>query len=126
MIFKPKNIGSESTPYGPIRMLLLALLIGIITGFGAVAFRIMIGLVHNLLFFGQFSFSYDANLHTTASSWGIGIIFVPVLGAIVVTWLIQTFAPEAKGHGVPEVMNAIYYQKGKIKPIVAVIKSIAI
>ena len=35
------------------------------------------------------------------------------------------FAPEAKGHGVPEVMDAIYYNNGIIRPVVALIKSLA-
>lgn len=113
------------TPYGPLRMILLSLSVGIITGLGAVGFRALIGLVHNILFFGHFSFAYDANIHTPTSPWGIWIIFVPVVGAIIVAWLVKTFAPEAKGHGVPEVMNAIYYNEGKIKPIVALIKSLA-
>lgn len=115
----------ELIPYGPVRMIFLALLVGIITGFGAVGFRAMIALIHDVLFFGSLHVSYDANLHTSPSPWGIGVIFVPVIGAIVVAWLVQTFAPEARGHGVPEVMNAIYYQEGKIKPIVAIIKSLA-
>ena len=37
----------------------------------------------------------------------------------------RPFAPEAKGHGVPEVMDAIYYREGIIRPIVAVVKSLA-
>ena len=37
----------------------------------------------------------------------------------------KTFAPEAKGHGVPEVMEAIYLKDGLIRPIVALIKSLA-
>jgi hypothetical protein len=36
---------------------------------------------------------------------------VPVLGAVGVAFLVKTFAPEAKGHGVPEVMEAIYWQE---------------
>jgi CIC family chloride channel protein len=48
-----------------------------------------------------------------------------VVGAIVVTFLVNKFAPEAKGHGVPEVMDAIYYGGGVIRPIVAVVKSLA-
>lgn len=106
-------------------MMLLALVIGVIGGFGALIFRDMIGLVHNLAFAGKFSALFDANKHTLVSIWGLGIIFVPVIGAVIVTWLTQTFAPEARGHGVPEVMDAIYYRDGKIRPIVAVIKSIA-
>jgi CIC family chloride channel protein len=49
----------------------------------------------------------------------------PVLGAVGVAYLVKTFAPEAKGHGVPEVMDAIYYNDGKIRSVVAVIKSLA-
>ena len=50
---------------------------------------------------------------------------MPVIGGIFVTFLITNFAPEARGHGVPEVMDAIYYKEGIIRPIVALIKSLA-
>ncbi|MGO8753120.1 MAG: chloride channel protein [Thermoguttaceae bacterium] len=53
------------------------------------------------------------------------MIFVPVLGAAGVAFLVGKFAPEAKGHGVPEVMDAIYYNNGIIRPVVALIKSLA-
>jgi len=103
----------------------LALIVGVVTGFGAVVFRGLIGLVHNMSFLGRFSFAYDATQFTPASPWGGFVILVPVAGGLVVTWLVSTFAPEAKGHGVPEVMDAIYYKRGKIRPVVAVVKSIA-
>jgi CIC family chloride channel protein len=48
-----------------------------------------------------------------------------VLGAVGVAFLVSNFAPEAKGHGVPEVMDAIYYHKGVVRPVVALIKSLA-
>jgi CIC family chloride channel protein len=106
-------------------MVLCALAVGVIAGFGAVVFRALIGAFHNLLFLGQWSFDYDANVHTPASPWGAGVILVPVIGAIGVAFLVKTFAPEAKGHGVPEVMDAIYHKDGRIRPIVALIKSLA-
>ena len=118
---------STSEP-GPVPwwlMVLCALAVGVIAGLGAVVFRGMIGGFHNLLFLGRWSFAYDANVHTLASPWGAGIILVPVLGAIGVAFLVKTFAPEAKGHGVPEVMEAIYYKDGRIRPIVALVKSVA-
>jgi CIC family chloride channel protein len=104
---------------------LLAIVVGIIAGYGAVVFRAMIGGFHNLLFFGQLSASYDANLHTPVGPWGMLAFLVPVVGAVGVAFIVGTFAPEAKGHGVPEVMDAIYYRDGKIRPVVAVVKSIA-
>ncbi len=108
-----------------IYLILYALLVGVIAGFGAVVFRKLIALFHNLLFFGNFSFSYDALVHAAESPWGIGVIGVPVVGALIVAFLVKTFAPEAKGHGVPEVIDAIYYNRGIIRPQVAVIKSLA-
>jgi chloride channel protein, CIC family len=103
----------------------LAVLVGLIAGIGAVIFRDLIGLFHNLLFFGRLDLNYDTLQHTAASSWGLGIILVPIIGAIVVAFLVQTFAPEAKGHGVPEVMHAIYFKRGVIRPQVALFKSLA-
>jgi CIC family chloride channel protein len=102
-----------------------AVAIGLIAGFGAVVFRAMIAAIHDLGFHGQLSVSYDANLHSAPSPWGPGIILVPVLGAVVVAYLVKTFAPEAKGHGVPEVMDAVYYHEGRIRPVVAAVKSLA-
>src|SRR5579863_7061018 len=107
------------------RLSLVALGLGVVTGFGAVLFRDLIGLIHNLLFAGQAQIHYDANIFTAPSPWGAMVILVPVMGAIGVTFLVSNFAPEAKGHGVPEVMDAVYYRGGIIRPVVAVIKSLA-
>ncbi|WP_373087823.1 chloride channel protein [Sneathiella sp.] len=110
---------------GIVLLCLLAGLVGIIGGIGAWIFRLLIGFFHNLLFLGQFNLQYDANLHTPTDVWGAWVIAVPVIGAVGVAWLVKTFAPEAKGHGVPEVMDAIYYNDGHIRPIVVVVKSLA-
>jgi chloride channel protein, CIC family len=104
---------------------LLALLVGLVTGIGAVVFRDLIGLVHNVLFLGKFTYIYNSSLFTPDDPWGPFVILVPVIGGIGVTWIVSNFAPEAKGHGVPEVMDAIYYKRGVIRPVVAVVKSIA-
>ena len=47
------------------------------------------------------------------------------MGSVLVTFFITKFAPEARGHGVPEVMDAIYYREGVIRPVVALVKSLA-
>ncbi|MCT2400712.1 chloride channel protein [Novosphingobium mangrovi (ex Huang et al. 2023)] len=104
---------------------LLALVVGVVTGFGSVAFRYLIGLIHNLFFAGKLSFHYDANVFSDPAPWGVFVILVPVVGGVLITFLVSNFAPEAKGHGVPEVMDAIYYKGGIIRPVVAVIKSLA-
>ena len=104
---------------------LLALGVGIMTGVGAVALRALIGIIHNIMFNGVFKMAYDANILEGPSQFGNWVILSPVLGGLVVVYLVQRYAPEAKGHGVPEVMDAIYYQRGNIRGVVAVIKSLA-
>ena len=38
---------------------------------------------------------------------------------------VTEFAPKTRGHGVPEVMDAIYYGKSVIRPAIAAIKALA-
>ena len=117
--------GEESRQLPLAQLSFLALGLGVFTGLGAGLFRVLIGLIHNLLFVGHAVVHYDANVFTAPSPWGALVILVPVLGAVAVTFLVNNFAPEAKGHGVPEVMDAIYYKGGIIRPVVALVKSLA-
>jgi chloride channel protein, CIC family len=117
--------GEESRQLPLAQISLLALGLGVVTGIGAVLFRDLIGLIHNVFFTGHALVHYDANVFTAPAPWGMLVILVPVLGAIGVTFLVTKFAPEAKGHGVPEVMDAIYHKGGVIRPVVALVKSLA-
>jgi chloride channel protein, CIC family len=110
---------------GLTRLSILGVVVGLIAGFGAVFFRDLIALIHNLAFLGKLSIEYDTSQFTPPSPWGAFIIAVPPLGSVLVTFLVETFAPEARGHGVPEVLDAIYYRAGVIRPVVGVVKSLA-
>jgi CIC family chloride channel protein len=121
----PENGREPVKPAGTLAFSFLSILTGLVAGLGAVFFRGLIALFHNLLFLGRLSAHYDATLHTPSSDLGLFVILIPVLGAVVVAFLVGTYAPEAKGHGVPEVMEAIHYHRGRMRPIVAVIKSLA-
>ena len=124
--FRERNLArGDERRVNLLVLCLLALAIGIGTGVGAVALRGLIGLIHNISFNGVFKIAYDANLLEGPSRWGNWVILSPILGGLVVVYLVQRFAPEAKGHGVPEVMDAIFYNRGDIRGLVAVIKSLA-
>ena len=103
----------------------IAFTIGLVAAAGAVIFRILISVVHNLFFYGTFSTVYDANQFDPPSLWGPAIILSPVIGGLIVVWIVKTFAPEAKGPGVPEVMYAIYHNKGNVRGVVAIAKTLA-
>jgi chloride channel protein, CIC family len=122
---RPTAHDPGGVPQGRPVMILLSILAGAISGLGAVLFRDLISFVHNLSFLGTLSFTYNANEHTAAGPWGLLTALVPVAGAAGVTFLVTRFAPEAKGHGVPEVMDSVYHGNGIIRPIVALIKSLA-
>lgn len=52
-------------------------------------------------------------------------ILIPTIGVVIVALIVKRFAPEAKGHGVPEVMNAIATQNGFIRMRVVLVKAFA-
>ena len=117
--------GGEEHRLGLLALCALALIVGVATGLGAVVLRDLIGLFHNALYNGTFSYHYDANLLEPPSRFGPWVALSPILGGLVVVFLVLRFAPEAKGHGVPEVMDSVFYKRGDIRWQVAVIKSLA-
>ncbi|OCW55687.1 chloride channel protein [Hoeflea olei] len=126
----PATSGEEAQPPGEREVVLavlvaLAFVVGLVAAAGAIAFKYLIAVIYNVSFYGQFSFELDPNSYGAPSPWGPFIILVPIIGGLMVVWLVKNFAPEAKGHGVPEVMFAIYHKDGNVRGIVAVIKSFA-
>src|ERR1700726_4534022 len=103
----------------------LALVVGVMTGCGAVALRMLIGFFHNVFYNGTFSAVYDANVTEGPSRFGNLVFLSPVIGGLIVVFLVERFAPEAKGHGVPEVMDAVFYKRGNIRGKVAIVKALA-
>jgi CIC family chloride channel protein len=93
-----------------------ALAVGVGAGLGAVAFRWLIQSVTRLAFDPAGLFQAIAPYH---------VLLLPALGGLVVGPLVSRFAREAKGHGVPEIMEAVALRGGRIRPRVAVVKSLA-
>lgn len=104
----------------------LALAVGAGAGLGAIAFRWLIK-TFTLLFSGHADYSAAGHASNPHVPW-LGVSFVlltPMLAGLVYGPLVQRFAPEARGHGVPEVMYAVARKGGRIAPQVAVVKSLA-
>lgn len=95
-------------------LIITAIVIGAGTGLGAVMFIRLIELVYEFFFNGG-----------EALFGGLGrwlLIFIPMAGGLIGGPIIAYFASEAKGHGVPEVMQAIALRGGRIRPRVVVAK----
>ena len=96
---------------------ILAIIVGVVAGFGAVVFRWLISSFQSLFFGGGASVLGFMGQYY--------IILLPAVGGLIVGLLIYFGAREAKGHGVPEVMEAVSVHGGRIRPRVAIVKSLA-
>ncbi|MCB2226840.1 MAG: chloride channel protein [Desulfarculaceae bacterium] len=101
-------------------LMVLGVAVGILGGYGAVGFRYLISFLRTL------SYGSDANLLSVVAGlpWWY-LLAVPVAGGLVVGPLIYFVAREAKGHGVPEVMEAVSLKGGFIRMRVVLVKSLA-
>ncbi len=91
-----------------------ALLVGIGTGLGAVLF---IWLLQQI---GAVTAFVVANVGLI-----VGTLATMAVAGVLVGFMIDRWASEAKGHGVPEVMEAIAMRGGRIRPRVAAVKVLA-
>ncbi|RMH71752.1 MAG: chloride channel protein [Gemmatimonadetes bacterium] len=124
-----------STIYG------LAVLVGLGAGIGSVLFyKAIMTFTH--FFFGTVAgwlvgidHFYERFLHANGhgllligympSPRLVLLVLIPMIGAVAVSAFIRRFAPEAEGHGVPEVMEAVAKKDGVIPPHVAIVKILA-
>jgi CIC family chloride channel protein len=110
----------------PTGLVSLAITVGAGAGVGAIVFRYLI-LWFTILFTGHPDYSatgHAANPFVPVLGWWF-VVIAPVIGGLIYGPLVDRFAREARGHGVPEVMLAVATTGGRIRPQVAVIKSLA-
>ncbi len=110
----------------PSSMVALALVVGVGAGLGAVVFRWLIATATKV-FTGTSDYSAAGRVPHPGLPW-LGIFFVvltPVVGGLLYGPLVDRYAKEVRGHGVPEVMYAIANRGGRIPGKVAVVKSVA-
>ncbi len=94
-----------------VYMVLVALVIGLLGGLAAVGFRLLIRLGEEVAWQqGDYSLAYLSGLPFW---WKI---LTPAAGGLIVGYIIHFFAREVKGHGVPEVMEAVALEGGRMRP----------
>jgi len=102
-----------------IRLSLLAVLVGLMAGLASVLFKTMIHLFQDL-FWG------DTSIISAVQSQPLYLtLLIPAAGGLLIAPLIYYGAKEAKGHGVPEIMESLIFRGGKIRNRVAAIKALA-
>ncbi len=99
-----------------LMLIILSVAIGAATGLAAVVF---IKLIYGIQYF---CYAYLPQIFPSIDTWIY--LLIPVIGGVLVGPMIY-FAHEAKGHGVPEVMQALIINGGRIRARVAATKIVA-
>jgi CIC family chloride channel protein len=100
-------------------MVVAAVAVGVAAGYGAVALRTLIEWVQHM----GFGVSGENLGAADLPAWQI--LLVPAVGGLLAGPVIYLLAREAKGHGVPQVMEAVAVREGVMRPRVAVAKTLA-
>ena len=125
--------GTEIRAVG--RPLLLAALVGVVTGSAALAFYYLANNVE--LFFlktlagyhppeeGAPFYLFEQVIDTLHMDFRWFLFLIPVLGGLVSGYLVYRFAPEAEGHGTDAAIDAFHNKGGLIRGRVPIVKGIA-
>jgi H+/Cl- antiporter ClcA len=115
----------DSQPPASFRMLLVSLLsaaIGLVAGIVAFALYKLIGLFTNLFFFHRWSADFASAQH---NHLGWMVIVTPVVGGLIVGVMAKYGTSKIKGHGIPEAMEAVLFNRSRIDARVAILKPIS-
>ncbi|MCC7084343.1 MAG: chloride channel protein [Pirellulales bacterium] len=100
----------------------LALVIGVMTSFVAVAFLRLIALVTNISFYGSISLE---NVTPADNNLGLWVLLVPVVGAFIVGLMARYGSQAIRGHGLPEAMEQVLTNQSRIPARITFLKPIS-
>ena len=82
----------------------------------------MIALCTNLFYFQKWSF-LDRDPWEAGRHWWL--ILMPVLGGLIVGLIARYLSPRVRGRGMPEAVETIVFNAGRVQPRVAILKPVA-
>lgn len=98
-------------------LIVLSVVVGVLTGLGSVCFIYVLD--------GVAAFARGPVAGVLSRFGPAQLVLLPALGGLLVGPIVNRFAREAKGHGVPEVMTALALHGGRIRKRVVAVKVIA-
>jgi chloride channel protein, CIC family len=116
------ELGDFTTTWRVIPISLVAIVIGVVCAFVALALLRLIGLFTNLFYFGRWS---TAMVSPVGNHLGIYSVLVPVGGALVIGVMARYGSERIRGHGIPEAIESILLNGSRIEPKVAILKPIS-
>jgi CIC family chloride channel protein len=113
---------AEPAQFRMVLVSFLAAAIGLIAGGIAFLLYKLIGLLTNISFYGRFVSDFTSARHNHLGWW---VIPIPVIGGLIVGVMAKYGSSKIKGHGIPEAMEAVLFNRSRIQPRVAILKPIS-
>ncbi len=104
------------------KILFLASLIGVLSGIASYVFQFFLNSFYHIFIIGP----QNLLIKNGYARYSFTPFLVsPIIGGILVAYMINHWAKEAKGHGIPEIIEAYHHQNGKIRSRVPLVKIFA-
>ncbi len=111
------------------RWMVLALLVGVVAGLGGALLTWGVDGVNSVLLGEVVNFNAPGHGEAAAREWSLPsrpwmLLIVLPLAGLLVGWIVNTFAPEAEGHGTDSVISAYHRGRAVIRKRVVPVKLI--
>jgi CIC family chloride channel protein len=116
------TLGDFTTTWRMIPISLLAMAIGVLSGFVALALLKLIGLFTNLFFFQRWG---TALASPASHHLGWLVVLVPVVGGLIIGFIARFGSERIRGHGIPEALESIMLRGSRVEPVLALLKPLS-
>lgn len=117
-----RKLGDFTTTPAIIKLIPLAVVIGLMGALVALILVWLIAFLTNLLYYGQIDFHLTSPRNNTL---GILSIAIPVAGGIIVGLMARYGSERIRGHGIPEAMETILVGGSKVEPKLTILKPLS-
>jgi H+/Cl- antiporter ClcA len=119
-----KEKGDFSAEVRLIWIVALAIIIGAICAFIALALLRLIGFFTNLFYYQEISVDFRSPAEAVERLGWVSIL-IPALGGLIIGLLARYGSERIRGHGIPEAIEAILIGRSRMQPKVAILKPLS-
>src|SRR5262245_41347431 len=116
---RERQLGDFTVPPYLAKIAALAVVVGVVSSFVALALLALIAIITNLVYYHRWSAEM---VSPAANTLGVAAVVVPVFGSLIVGLMAYFGSERIRGHGIPEAMETILVGGSKAEPRVAVLK----
>jgi chloride channel protein, CIC family len=116
------KLGDFTVTPRTITISILAVAIGAISAYVALALLKLIGIFTNLFFFQRWSTALVSPAGNHLGAWEI---LVPVGGALIIGFMARYGSERIRGHGIPEAIESILINGSRVEPRLAILKPLS-